>query len=53
MLLMYLQSMGSVLDLIRFLKTSPDWLVTLNLKKVVDGVMTYRYRTGARSPSSR
>jgi IS5 family transposase len=41
-LLMYLQSMESVLDLIRFLKTSPDWLVTLNLRKVVDGVMTYK-----------
>jgi hypothetical protein len=42
MLLMYLQSMESVLDLIRFLKTSPDWLVTLDLKRVVGGVMTYK-----------
>ena len=35
-------SMGSVLDLIRFLKTNPEWLVTLDLRKVVDGVMTYK-----------
>jgi DDE family transposase len=39
---MYLQSMGSVLDLIRFLRADPEWLVTLNLRKVVDGVMTYK-----------
>jgi transposase len=42
MLLMYLQSMESVLDLIRFLKTNPEWLVTLNLRRVVDGAMTYK-----------
>lgn len=40
MLLMYLMSMGSVLDLIRFLKTNPEWLITLNLRKKIDGVMT-------------
>ena len=37
---MYLMSMGSVLDLIRFLKTNPEWLITLNLRKKIDGVMT-------------
>jgi IS5 family transposase len=42
MLLMHLQSMGSVLDLIRFLKSDHEWLVTLNLRKVIDGVMTYK-----------
>ena len=42
MLLMYLQSMGSVLDLIRFLKSDPEWLVALNLRKRIDGVMTYK-----------
>jgi IS5 family transposase len=42
MLLMCLQSMGSVLDLIRFLKSNPDWLVLLNLRKKVDGMMTYK-----------
>ncbi len=43
MLLMYLQTLGSVLDLIRFLKTNPGWLVTLSLRKKVDGVMmTYK-----------
>jgi hypothetical protein len=42
MLLTYLQSMESVLDLIRFLKSDPEWLVTLNLRKVIDGVMTYK-----------
>lgn len=39
---MYLQSMGSVLDLIRFLKTNPEWLVLLDLRKRIDGVMTYK-----------
>ena len=42
MLLMYLQSMGSVLDLIRFLRSDPEWLVTLDLRKRVDGAMTYK-----------
>jgi transposase len=42
LLLMYLQSMDSVLDLIRFLRSDQEWLVTLNLKKVVGGVMTYK-----------
>ena len=41
-LLMYLQSMESVLDLIRFLKTDPEWLITLNLRKRIDGVVTYK-----------
>ena len=39
---MYLLSMESVLDLIRFLKSDPEWLVTLNLRKRVDGAMTYK-----------
>ena len=42
MLLMYLQSMESVLDLVRFLKSNPDWLVLLNLRKRIDGVTTYK-----------
>ncbi len=42
MLLMYLQTLGSVLDLIRFLKSNPEWLALLNLSKVVDGVVTYK-----------
>jgi hypothetical protein len=41
-LLMYLLSMESVLNLIRFLKTHQDWLVRLNLRKMVDGAMTYK-----------
>lgn len=35
LLLMYLQSMDSVLALVRFLNTHPQWLVTLDLKKTV------------------
>ena len=42
MLLMYLQSMGSVLSLIRFLRSDSDWLVLLNLRKKVEGAMTYK-----------
>ena len=42
MLLMCLQSMGSVLDLIRFFKSNQDWLVLLNLRKRIDGVTTYK-----------
>jgi len=42
MLLMYLQSMESVLDLIRFLKSNPEWLIALNLRKRVGGTMTYK-----------
>ena len=42
LLLMYLRSMESVLDLVRFLKTNPEWLVTLNLRRKVRGVMAYR-----------
>lgn len=37
LLLMYLQSMDSVLALVRFLNTHPQWLATLDLKKVVRG----------------
>jgi transposase len=44
MLPMYLQSMGSILDLIRFLKTDLEWLVLFNLRKRIDGVMTCRVR---------
>jgi Transposase DDE domain/Transposase domain (DUF772) len=42
LLLMYLLSMGSVLDLIRFLRSNPEWLVTLGLRKRIHGVMTYK-----------
>ncbi len=42
LLLMYLKSMESVLDLIRFLNANPDWLVTLNLKKKIKGQIQYR-----------
>lgn len=41
-LLMYLRSMKSILELVRFLNTNPDWLVTLNLKKRIRGRMTYK-----------
>lgn len=34
--------MESVLDLTRFLKSNPDWLVTLNLKKKVKGQACYK-----------
>jgi IS5 family transposase len=34
--------MESILDLVRFLKTHRDWLVTLNLRKRIDGAMTYK-----------
>jgi transposase len=34
LLLMYLKSMESILELVRFLNSNPDWLVALNLKKV-------------------
>jgi hypothetical protein len=37
LLLMYLRSMESILDLVRFLKTNPEWLVTLNLRRKVKG----------------
>ncbi len=42
MLLMYLLSKESILDLIRFLRSNPEWLITLNLRKRIDGVMTYK-----------
>ncbi|MBI2936767.1 MAG: transposase [Thaumarchaeota archaeon] len=42
LLLMYLKSMSSILDLIRFLKSNPEWLVILNLKRRVGGEMRYR-----------
>jgi len=42
LLLMYLKSMNSILDLMHFLKSNPEWLVTLNLKRVVHGKMQYK-----------
>jgi len=36
---MYLLSMNSVLELIRFLKANPEWLVILDLKKCIKGRM--------------
>jgi IS5 family transposase len=41
LLLMYIKSMGSILELIRFLRSNPEWLVTLNLKRCVDGKMQH------------
>lgn len=42
LLLMYLRSMNSVLELVRFLKANPDWLVVLNLKRKIDGRIRYK-----------
>lgn len=42
LLLMYLKSLDSVLDLIRFLNSSPDWLVTLDLKRKINGKLCYK-----------
>ncbi|HIK11070.1 transposase [Nitrososphaera sp.] len=42
LLLMYLQSMDSVLALVRFLNTHPQWLVTLDLRKAVRGNIQYK-----------
>jgi len=42
LLLMYLRSMESILELIRFLNINHEWLVTLNLKRNVDGQMHYK-----------
>lgn len=42
LLLMYLRSMNSVLELVRFLKANPDWLVTLNLKRKINGKLCYK-----------
>lgn len=42
LLLMYLKSMSSVLELVRFLKANPDWLVTLNLKRKIHGKLCYK-----------
>jgi hypothetical protein len=43
LLLMYLlRSMESILDLVRFLGTNPEWLVTLNLRRKVKGRMVYK-----------
>ena len=41
LLLMYIRSMESILELIRFLKSDLQWLVILNLKRCVDGKMQY------------
>jgi hypothetical protein len=37
LLLMYLKRKNSVLELVRFFKSNPDWLVTLNLKSKFEG----------------
>jgi hypothetical protein len=42
LLLMYLKSMESVLELVRFLNSNPDWLVTLNLKKKIKSQIRYK-----------
>jgi hypothetical protein len=43
LLLTYLlRSMESTLDLVRFLGTNPEWLVTLNLRRKVKGRMVYK-----------
>ena len=42
LLLMYLQSMESMLDLVRFLNVHNQWLVTLNLNKTVHGEIKYK-----------
>lgn len=42
LLLMYLKSMESVLDLIRFLNSNPDWLVILDLKRKINGEVRYK-----------
>jgi hypothetical protein len=42
LLLMYLKSMESILDLVRFLNSNPDWLVTLGLKRKIDGKLCYK-----------
>ena len=41
LLLMYLKEIRSILDLVRFLKSNPEWLRMLGLKKRVGGVETY------------
>lgn len=41
LLLMYLREMKSVLALVRFLTTHPEWLRILGLKRRVDGVEVY------------
>jgi hypothetical protein len=42
LLLMYLQSMDSILDLVRFLNVHNQWLVTLDLNKTVHGKTRYK-----------
>jgi hypothetical protein len=42
LLLMYLQSMESILDLVRFLNVHIQWLVTLDLNKTVHGKIMYK-----------
>ena len=41
LLLMYLKEIRSVLDLMRFLRSNPEWLRILDLKKRIEGVETY------------
>jgi hypothetical protein len=42
LLLMYLQSMESILDLVRFLNVHNQWLITLDLNKTVHGKVKYK-----------
>jgi IS5 family transposase len=41
LLLMYLKEIRSILDLVRFLGSNPEWLRILGLKKRIGGVETY------------
>ena len=42
LLLMYLQSMESILDLVRFLNVHNQWLVTLDLNKTIHREIKYK-----------
>ena len=42
LLVMYLKSLESVLDLVRFLNSNPEWLVTLGLRRKIDGKLLYK-----------
>lgn len=41
LLLMYLKDIKTIIGLVRFLRTNPEWLRTLNLKKRVSGTEVY------------
>ena len=42
LLFMYLKGMGSILELVRFLCSNPEWLQVLGLRRSVHGRMLYR-----------